>query len=245
MIFVKQWVEYYDNIFIVDDKLINFCNKLAQDFSETPKFLSIECGTGNLSVTLAKKYEVTATDTEPDFIRIVKDRTLNLIRPFPVFNLNPKDIAKYLGKNFYNIIYSLNYRILFTNKEENIIKLLKDCNKLLTKNGYFAFEILLPPVFEPGQTILELPQIPNERSILFTTFEKTATPNVCKITQTLKNKSGKKKAEIIDEKICFFTTERMIKIAKEAGFSSIQFFSDYDFSPDKPENYKKICLLKK
>ncbi len=245
MIFIKRWIEYYDSIFSADKKKIDFFNKLAKEFPETQKFLSIECGTGNLSLKLAQNFDITSIDSQPEFVAIVKDRTLNLEKPFPIFNLNPKDIGKYLGKDFYNIIYSLNYRILFTDSEEKIINLLKDCNKLLTKGGYFAIEVLTPPEFNSDQTVIELPRKYSVRSTLFTYITKTQTPNVCNITQTLKTSSGKVIEEVIDEPLCFISKNRMEEISKEAGYSSINFYHDYDFNPPMDKASKIICLLKK
>lgn len=245
MIYIKRWIEYYDGIFSADEKKVRFFCKLAEEFPEKQKFLSIECGTGNLSLKLAPKYDITDTDTQSEFVSIVKDRTLNLEKPFPIFNLNPKDIGKYLGKNFYNIIFSLNYRILFTDNEGNIVQLLKDCNELLTKGGYFAIEILTPPVFNSEQNVIELPRQFNIRSTLFTYITKTQTPNVCKITQTLKTSSGKIIEEVIDEPICFISKERMEEISKEAGYSSITFYHDYDFNPPMEKATRFLCLLKK
>lgn len=245
MIFIKRWIEYYDNIFLVDKKMTNFFYKLANDFPERQKFLSIECGTGNLSLNLAQKFDITATDTQPDFVTIVKDRMLNLEKPFPIFNLNPRDIEKYLGKNFYNVIYSLNYRILFTDSEANLIKLLKDSNKLLTKGGYFVIETLNPPNFNSQDGVIELPRKYNIRSTLFTYITKTKTPNICKITQTLKTSSGKIIEEVIDEPLCFISKERMEEIAKETGYSSVNFYNDYDCNPPLDKATKIICLLKK
>ncbi|MCR5187833.1 MAG: hypothetical protein K6C97_02770 [Treponema sp.] len=245
MIFIKRWIEYYDSIFSADDKKVKFFQKLAEEFPETQKFLSIECGTGNLSLKLAQDFDITSTDTQPEFVTIVKDRTLNLEKPFPIFNLNPKDLGKYLGKNFYNIIYSLNYRILFTDSESKIINLLKDCNKLLTKDGYFVIEILTPPEFNSDQGVIELPRKFSVRSTLFTYITKTQTSNICKITQTLKTSSGKVIEEVIDEPICFISKDRMEEISKESGYSSITFYHDYDCNPTMDKASRIICLLKK
>ena len=39
--------------------------------------------------------------------------------------------------------------------------------------------------------------------------------------------------------------ERMEEISKEAGYSSITFYHDYDFNPPMEKSRRFLCLLKK
>jgi len=245
MIYIKRWTDFYEELFSIENNQEDFFTDLGNSFSEPAKLLSVECGPAGLSGKLANKFDVTSTDTFKEFVDIVKTRQNNLDKSFPVFNLNPADIARYLGKNFYHVIYCLNYRIIFMKDKALIWKFLCDAKTLLKDGGYLVLDLFNFSKYDFSETKIDLPEKKAERATLYSSIIKDSDSASYKLYQHIVTSSGKLIDEVKDEDVCPISSETFITFSKELGYSSIEFYSDYDKTPLSKDSDKIVCVLKK
>lgn len=245
MIYIKRWIDYYEELFTVEPHQEEFFRNLGNNYDSPAKFLSVECGPSALSQKLCDEFEITATDTFPEFVNIVKTRQNNLEKTYPVFNLNPADIARYLGKNFYDVIYCLNYRLIFMKDKALIWKFLCDAKALLKDGGCLVLDLFNFSKYDFSQTKIDLPEKKSERATLYSSIVKNTETTSYKLFQHVITNSGKLIDEVKDESICPISYETFKTFSSELGFSSIEFYSDYNKTPLKNDSDKIICVLKK
>ena len=247
MIYVKRWIEYYEDLFRVEPNQVDFIKTLASDFKRPAKILSVECGPGELSRELVKtnNFEITAVDSYQEFVNVCTTRNRNLDKPFPVFNLNPADLGRYLGKNFFNIIYCLNYRIIFLKDRTMIKKFMFDAKFLLTEGGYLVMDLFNFTKYDFSETKIDMPVRKGDRATLYTSIVKNSESMNYQLYQHIVTNSGKVIDEVKDETVCPISLETFKSFAEELGFSSIKFYSDYSGNELGKDSDKIICVLKK
>lgn len=247
MIYIKRWTDYYEDLFSIEPNQVEFFNKLASEFSTPVKLLSVECGPGQLSGELAnnKNFDITATDTYKEFVNICNTRARTLEKPISVFNLNCTDLGRYLGKNFYNIMYCLNYRIIFLKDRAMVKKFMLDAKLLLNEGGYLVLDLFNFSKYDFSESKIDLPAKKGQRSTLYTSVVKNTESMNYQLNQYVITNSGKKIEEVKDETVCPVSLETFKLFASELGFSSIQFYSDYSENELQKDSDKIICVLKK
>lgn len=245
MIYVKKWTDYYEDFFPIEPHQLDFFTNLSEEFTSPAKFLSVECGPALLSDTLQEKNDITLTDSFPEFVSIVNTRQINKDNPAHVFNLNPADIARYLGKNFFNVIACLSYRIIFMKDRTLIKKFLFDSKMLLSDGGYLVLDILNFSKYDFSETKIDLPVKKSERASLYSSVIKNSDSVQYKLFQHVVTASGKVIDEVKDELICPISMESIRSYAKEVGYSSVEFYNDYNRTPYTTDSDKIICVLKK
>ena len=245
MIYVKKWTDYYEDFFPIEPHQLDFFTNLSEEFTSPAKLLSVECGPALLSDTLQEKNDITLTDSFPEFVSIVNTRQINKDNPAHVFNLNPADIARYLGKNFFNVIACLSYRIIFMKDRTLIKKFLFDSKMLLSDGGYLVLDILNFSKYDFSETKIDLPVKKSERASLYSSVIKNSDSVQYKLFQHVVTASGKVIDEVKDELICPISMESIRSYAKEVGYSSVEFYNDYNRTPYTTDSDKIICVLKK
>ncbi len=245
MIYVKKWTDYYEDFFPIEPHQLDFFTNLSEKFTSPAKLLSVECGPALLSDTLQEKNDITLTDSFPEFVSIVNTRQINKDNPAHVFNLNPADIARYLGKNFFNVIACLSYRIIFMKDRTLIKKFLFDSKMLLSDGGYLVLDILNFSKYDFSETKIDLPVKKSERASLYSSVIKNSDSVQYKLFQHVVTASGKVIDEVKDELICPISMESIRSYAKEVGYSSVEFYNDYNLTPYTTDSDKIICVLKK
>jgi hypothetical protein len=245
MIYIKKWTDYYEDFFPIEPNQFEFFSAMGDEFTAPAKFLSVECGPALLSEKLQEKHDVTLTDSFAEFVQIANTRQANKENPAHVFNLNPADIARYLGKNFFNVIVCLCYRIIFMKDRTLIKKFLFDSKMLLSDGGYLVLDILNFSKYDFSETKIDLPPKKAERATLYSSVIKNSDSVQYKLFQHVVTASGKVIDEVKDELICPISMETIRSYAKEVKYSSCEFFSDYNRTPYTPDSDKIICVLKK
>lgn len=246
MIYIKRWLEYYEELFPVAENQENFVEKLCEDFPAPAKLLSVECGPGALTQILHKTHpDITVTDSFPEFISIINTRQESQENAIHAFNLNPADIARYLGKEFFNVALCCNYRIIFMKDKTMIKKFLFDTKMLLSDGGYLIIDLINFAKFDFSHTKIELPTIRCERATLYSSLIKDKDDVDYKLYQHLVTSSGKLIDETKNEEVCPISMETFKSFADELKFSSVEFFSDYNGTPYSKDSDKIICVLKK
>ncbi|MCR5252391.1 MAG: hypothetical protein K6C98_01585 [Treponema sp.] len=246
MIYIKKWLENYAELFPIAESQVEFFTKIGKDFSSPVKFVSLECGTAALAQELLmNSFDVTATDSFKEFIDLLKIKSSNTEPKLKAFNLYPQDIGRYLGKNFYNIIYLGDYRVVFMRDKIYISKLMMDAKALLSDGGYLIFDLINFSKFDFSKDEIYLPEKHSTRATLRSWITKDKENITYLLHQQVETSNGKTIDEVKDEPVTPISMESFKKFAKELEFSSLEFYSDYKMNPLTPDSEKIVCVLKK
>lgn len=245
MIYIKKWIEYYSELFPVEDGQLNFFESYADKFSQPSKILSVECGPALLSESLSEKCDITVTDQYQEFIDVVKSRNAYNEGKIHAFNLNPMDLSRYMGKNFFDIISCLNYRIIFFKERELIKKFMMDAKMLLVDGGYLILDLINFAKYDFSATKIDLPEKKCTLATLYSSLVKNSEELSYRLYQNVVTSGGKMIEEVKNEQVCPISLETFKSAAEEMKFSSVEFFSDYKKTPYSRESDKIICVLKK
>ena len=245
MIYIKRWIDYYSELFPVEEGQQNFFESYANEFSNSTKILSVECGPALLSEILNEKYDITVTDQHQEFIDIVKSRNSYSNGRIHAFNMHPMDLSRYMGNSFFDIVCCLNYRVIFLKERALIKKYMMDVQRLLTNGGYLILDLINFAKYDFSETKIDLPEKKSERATLYSSLVKNSEGLSYRLYQNVVTSAGKMIEEVKDEVVCPVSLETFKSAAEEMKFSSIEFFSDYKKSPYFKESDKIICVLKK
>ena len=190
MIYIKKWTDYYEDFFPIEPNQLEFFTEMGNTFPGPAKFLGVECGPALLTDHLQEKFDITLTDSYAEFVNIVNTRQSSKENPAHVFNLNPADIARYLGKNFFNVITCLCYRIIFMKDRTLIKKFLFDSKMLLSEGGYLVLDILNFSKYDFSETKIELPAKKSDRATLYSSVIKNSDSVQYKLFQHVVTASG-------------------------------------------------------
>jgi hypothetical protein len=99
--------------------------------------------------------------------------------------------------------------------------------------------------YDFSETKIDLPPKKSERATLYSSVIKNSDSVQYKLFQHVVNASGKLIDEVKDELVCPISMETIRSYAKEVGYSSVEFFNDYNRTPYSTDSDKIICVLKK
>ena len=244
MINFTKWIELYEDLYEINPTEENFYCELCNEFPQHAKALNVEAGLALLPSKLAYKYDVTITDSFQEFVQNIGTRqTKTEVQP-PMFHIDSADLARYLGKNFFNVIFCVNSRIIFLKEKKAIEKLISDSKALLSDDGYLVFDLINFDKYDLSKKIIELPVRKVHETSLNTNIVRNEN-NSYKINQQI-IKNGDAPIDVVeDESIYPIGCKEFTSIAEELGFSSIQFYSDYNKTPYTKTADKIIVVLKK
>lgn len=246
MIYIKRWLEYYEELFPLEEHQVEFIENLCKDFQAPAKLLSVECGPALLSQKLHPSHpDITVTDSFPEFISLLNTRQENQENQIHAFNLQPADIARYLGKEFFNVAWCCNYRLIFMKDKALIKKFMFDAKMLLSEGGYLVLDLINFAKYDFSQTKIELPVKKSARGTLYSTLLKDTDEAKYTLYQHLITANGKLIDETKNEDVCPISLETFKMFAEELKFSSINFYSDFNGTPYSLDSDKIICVLKK
>lgn len=248
MIYVKKWLEFYNELFPLCDNQVEFLETLIPADAKPGKFLSVECGLARASQILANKgYDVTVTDRFAEVTSKLQTQNANCEDLIHIFNFLPHDIARYLGKSFFDVIFCSNYRLIFIRDKAYIQKLLFDAKALLRDKGVLVLDLLNFSRYDFTQDRVELNTRKSDRVSLhseITTDKENLTYllNQYAVTERENNKT----IDLIkSEPVCPISYESFKIFSKEIGFSSVEFYSDYCKTPFDKDADKIVCVLRK
>lgn len=246
MTYIKRWLEYYEDLFPISPNQDKFIENLCEDFTAPAKLLSVECGPALLSQKLHNTHpDLTVTDSHMEFISIINTRQEGHENAIHAFNLQPADIARYLGKDFFNVAVCCNSRLIFMKEKTSIKKFLFDVKMLLSDHGYLVLDLINFSKYDFSQTKIELAQKSSGRATLYSSIIKDSDDAQYKLYQYVVNKAGKLIEETKNEVITPISYETLKQFAEELKFSSAEFYGDYFRTPFKKDDDKIICVLRK
>ena len=238
----ETFVEYYDELYPIIPGQKELFTNLMKEFPEPARLLRVGCGTGLFEHLLARENaDVTGIEDTSALLRSANLRRRTQLMSLRFFQMSYLDMARFLGKGFYSIISCLDDRILFIHDLTLIKKFFFDTKQLLTNGGYL---IITLPNFKlfGNEKEFSLPDRKSIRSSLFTYIDRENGSSY--LSQDLETGNGKIFTIHEHEKIHELTAEEIETFAKEAGFSQVNLYSDFNKNPFSPESEKIVALLK-
>lgn len=233
-------IEYYDELYEVSKSQKEFYAELAQTYGMPTKFLRVDCGTGYFEHYLAKEgHDSTGIETSKEMLE-----RANLRRRMPntavrFFQMSYLEMTRFLGKGFYNVISILNSRIIFIQDKTLKRKFFHDCRMLLRQNGVLIIDLLNFNHY-PTNPMARLPERESIRAKLFTQIWQESDTSFS-LKQDLEISSGKIVPVNEGEAVYPTSIAELESLALEAGFSSVEKFTDFTKAPFTPES--KTALL--
>ena len=226
---IQNIVEYYDELFPVSASKKKFYEKLIKEYVPPVKFLSINCGTGMFETFLAKAgNDVTGLEECPELVRSASMRRRNQLMSVRLFEMSYRDMTKFLGKGFYNVISCLDDRIIYIHEESLLLQFFKDCRSLLSPEGTLVLSL---PNFSKYQKV-PMTELPTRESIRVRLFSELWQSGQGKsfMVQNLETGNGRMIPVRKDIPIYTLMPEEILNFARDTGFSSVKFYSDFDES---------------
>ncbi len=225
--------ETIDYFFPDREDEIDFWEEIASDYGK--EILHLMCGTGEISVGLAKKgFNVTALDLTEAMIYVAEDR----IEEEGVDNIELlKEDARYFNvdKKFDFAFVSTGDYHHFTSRED-IDKFLAKCYAHLRPCGALAIELFPLPDedFQREQKEFEPLRAPPEGVDVWKTNQTSfdSESQLLEIKEELfVDKQDEAKSGKYDIQLKLFSKEEMKEILKESGFDNIRFLDNEQFTP--------------
>ncbi len=228
MEFAKNLVEYYDELFSVTHEQKQFFSELLTNYSRPAKILNVGCGTGFFDHMLAKEgNDVTGIDPSAEILRSANLRRRNQLMSIRFFQMSYIDMARFLGKKFYDVISVLNDKIMFVHDRTLMRKFFYDCHELLAPGGSLVLELVNFELF-PKNTQAYFPVRESVRSRLLSTVspveEKSGERN---LNANVETGNGHLLPVYKSVPIYPLLPDEIENFAEEAGFSSAEFYADF------------------
>jgi SAM-dependent methyltransferase len=238
---IQNVLEYYDELFSVSEAQKEFYADLMKQYEKPVKFLRIGCGTGYFEHLLARSgHDVTGIDTSKSYLESANLRRRTQLMAIRFFLMSSTEMIKFLGKNFYNIISCLNNRIIFLHEVELLKKFFIDCKSLLSKNGSLILQLTNFNLYK-NKKQFNLPDVESIRAKLYTDFyELDGKPCV---TQTVETANKKILPIVKDVQYYPLTSQEIENFAKDAGFSSVKFYSSFVLEPFTGSEEEVVAVL--
>ncbi len=239
---IKNVAEYYDELYPVTNEQKVFYGELASKYPNPVKFLRVGCGTGSFEHQLAKNgADVTGIEEYPELIHSANLRRRTQLMSIHYFQMSALDMPHFLGKGFYNIISSLDNRIVHMHDETLIRKFFFDSRRMLGENGTLVVSLYNYNLFNE-----ENPNLPIRESIRTKLTSKISRRDdeTWFLNQDVETGNGKIMSVYKDEKIYPLTPEKIEHFAKLAGYTKIDFYSSFDKAPFTGAEEKIVAVIK-
>lgn len=241
MEYINNIIEHYDELYTVTASQKKLFEDLTKNYLPA-KVLRVGCGTGSLEHWLSKNgHDVTGIETNQEMLE-----TANRRRRFPnmalrFFQMSSLEMVRFLGKGFYNVISCLNNELIFRNDEILLRKFFFDCKTLVAEKGVVVLNLTNFDKYDLNKDFA-LPVRESIRSKLITNI--SSRDGKLFLNQTLEHYGKKPIAVLRDVEISPVSKADIERFAKEAGFSDIQFYGDWDLSPLTEKSDNIVAIIK-
>ncbi|MBP5402637.1 MAG: methyltransferase domain-containing protein [Treponema sp.] len=236
-------VEYYDELYPVTQDQKDFYDGLVNSYSKPVKFLSIGCGTGILENRLAKDTtDVTGLETIKELLESAARKRRNQLMAVRFFQMSTIEMVRFLGKGFYDVISCLNNRIIFIHDKVLLRKFFFDCKQLLAAGGILILQLCNYDLYTK-KTVISLPELSSVRVTLKSKLEYTNDDKYY-LTQHIETGNGKNISICSKVPVYPVCKKELEEFAKEAGFTSVEFFSDYKKTPLDENTINQVVIIK-
>lgn len=238
---LKNVVEYYEELFPVTPDQKKFFYEKVAEYPFPVKFLGINCGTGMMEHSLSKDgHDVTGIEEIPDLLESANRRRRTQLMFLRFFQMNTLEMARFLGKKFYNIISILDNRIVYIHDETLLKKFFFDCHELIADGGKLVLKL-----YNYEKYNKESFKLPVKESIRTKLISKVTTDAAGKKIMTQELETGNGHRSCITENAEFYplTKKEIQQFAEAAGFSNCEFYSDFDCSAFTEESDELLAVI--
>lgn len=240
---VNNLVEYYDELYPVVQEQFDFYNSLVEEFSKPVRFLNIGCGTGVLENKLAKDVtDVTGLETIKELLDSAARKRRNQLMAVRFFQMSTIEMVRFLGKGFYNVISCLNDRVIFIHDKTLLRKFFFDCKQLLAENGMLVLQLSNYNLYKKNQAV-KLPEKSSIRVTLSSKIEPTEGEEYL-LSASIETGNGKKLPVYDRTSVYPILKSEIVDFAKEAGFTKIDFYSDYKKTPASDSSESLVVIIR-
>lgn len=238
----SDYVEYYDELYPISDSLKKYCENLKQKSNFSPRALQIGCNTGTFCFHLARSgWDSTGTETIQPLLDSANTKKRTQLLSIRFFKLSTTEMNKFLGKKFYNAIFCLDGRITLLQNRENLKNFFTDSKTLLADNGQLIISTFNLENFKPNTTV----SLADKKTIR---VDKTTIINIDQqenafLTTKLITGSNRISPVFTKQPIFPLTKKDILSFGKDAGFSNINFYRDFDLSPFNEKSDLFIAIL--
>ncbi len=241
--------EFYDglNPDVDYEKWANFIEEIFKKYGEieTKIVLDLACGTGSMSVELAKKgYEVIGVDLSADMLMEAQQKSFEQGQSILFLNQDMCDIDLYGTVDAcVCCLDSLNY---LTNIEK-VKKCLSLVNNFMNDSGLFVFDVNTPHKFR--NTYGNNAYILENESVLCAwqnSFDEDSGECNFDLSFFVENEDGLYERFDESQKERMYTDEEIRSVLKECSFDVVGVYSDYNFTEQKDtdERWYYVCRAK-
>ena len=240
---IQNLVEYYDELFPVTQAQYDFYTGLMEEFQKPVKFLTIGCGTGVMENYLAKQMtDVTGLETIKDLLESATRKHRTQLMSLRFFKMSTIEMVRFLGKNFYNVISCLNDRIIFIHDKILLRKFFFDCKQLLAKDGKIILQLSNYNLYKNKSSSV-MPEISSVRVSLSSKLEYVNDEEYA-LSRNIKTGSGKILPVYQKASVYPIVPSEIEDFAKEAGFTSVEYFADFEKNPFTPQSPSMVVVIK-
>ena len=239
-VFYDELASDYDNM-ISFEKAVENKKKLLKNFvtAEMKSAADIGCGSGVDSIALASLgLKVTAFDPSVEMLKASKANAEKANVEIDFQNCPADNIPGEFDKKF-DLVVSLGNT--FANiPVENFVDSLKRCCEILKPNGQLLIQVLnYEKILLEKQRIVNITEAADKYFIRFYDFlNEQILFNIL-----IFNKANPSESKLISTKIYPYSSVNFKSELKKAGFSSIQFSSDFQLTPFKNDQSKDLVVL--
>lgn len=232
MSFYQDLTPYYDEIFPANHKQLDF----IQSYIQQGDLLDVGAGTGNTAAALAQLgYHVTAIEPEPSMYENLKEKAQHTAQ-LTALPLTMQQCSELQDQ--YDAIYCIGNTLVHLNSVEEVGAWLKETRRLLRKDGTLIIQIVniekikdhkefhFPSMVKKDFTFDRAYDLNGEK-IKFTTSITTDDSNFSNTISLLK-----------------LTAQALLASISEAGFQSVEAFSNFEKTPYDPNGAALIVAAR-
>lgn len=230
MSFYEMISKYYDVIFPVNPKQVEFVKKFARK-----RLLDMAAGSGGLALALAKEgYTVTATDLEQGMTAQMSIKKEQENASLEILTLDMREIDRFKECSF-NTIVCIGNSLVHLDSTDEVLDVLRKASRLLTQKGQLIIQIVNYDRVLKEQ-IQELPTIDRGVIQFYRTYE-WRDPKILFHGKLIVNNLGEVQIFQQTTELLPVTSETLQQLLKESGFQEIELFGSFQgeaYQTDSP-----------
>jgi len=230
---------YYDHIFKFNPIQEEFIIASATEDSPVSTALEVGCGTGNLTIELAKHFkQIIGIDLDSEMLNIAKSKVSQTESNINFKCLNMMEIKKTFASSIFSMVFSFGNTLVHLSNLDNIRDFLKQTKTILKPGGKLLLQIInYDRILK--KNIRHLPAIENE-FIKFSRFY-THDQNHNKILFKTKLLIKETNRVIINKVELYpLLKQELEALLLETGYRNIYFFSSFKKEPLTDESVPLI-----
>ena len=228
----ESWADYIDEI-------------IQEHHPECEKVLELACGTGSVAISLDELgyYSILASDLSPQMVDIAKQKANKADANVRFTTLDFLNID--LDEEF-DVIFSVFDSVNYLESEQDILKMLSECEKVLFQNGLLIFDFSTPRNSLEAVDYLNNEEAEVKDLRFFRTSEYDANLKIHTNTFEIEQLTPDKKKVLSTSKEVhkqrIYTLEEMLSILKQTRYHLVAKYGDFDLI-DADENSARITLV--